>query len=113
MTWLSRAIRNLISNALRYDQTARVVLYQEDSEVIVSVDDEGPGIAANDIDRMMKAFTRGEGSRNRSTGGAGLGLALVEAITEQHGGRVVLQNRTDDAGEPVGLSAKIALPFNS
>ena len=111
--WVTRAIRNLISNALRYGHTARVVLYLEKSAVVVSVDDDGYGLAADDIGRMTQAFIRGESSRNRGTGGAGLGLTLVEAIIERHGGRIVVANRLDRAGKQIGLSAKIVFRVNA
>jgi len=54
---------------------------------------------------MMEPFTRGEGSRNRTTGGAGLGLAIARAIAEQHGGRLALANRPEG-----GLRVELRLP---
>lgn len=105
VTWLRRALRNLINNALRYAGTATVTLIQEDNRITLRVDDNGPGIPEARIADMLEPFTRGEGSRNRDTGGAGLGLTLARAIAEQHGGQLVLQNR--DTG---GLRAEIRLP---
>lgn len=104
-TWLRRALRNLIGNALRYGLTARVSLEREGSEVVIAVRDEGPGIPPLQLARMVEPFTRGEGSRNRSTGGAGLGLAIARAIAEQHGGQLVMANRAKR-----GLRVELRLP---
>jgi signal transduction histidine kinase len=110
-TWLRRALRNLISNALRYGSTAHVSLLRENRSAVIRIDDDGPGIAEIDIERMQEPFTRGEPSRNSETGGAGLGLALARAIAEQHGGVLHLSNRTGAAGKVEGLRAEIRLPL--
>lgn len=117
-TWLRRALRNLIGNAVRYGDSARVSVTREEIPAtgrgvpqrwaVIRIDDVGPGIAAGDIDRMMEPFTRGEPSRNSETGGAGLGLTLARAIAEQHGGTLVLANRGDG---PSGLTATLRLPI--
>jgi signal transduction histidine kinase len=104
-TWLRRALRNLIGNALRYGERATVSLRREGGDAIIRIEDEGPGIPTGDLARMMEPFTRGEGSRNRTTGGAGLGLAIARAIAEQHGGRLVLANRPEG-----GLGVELRLP---
>ena len=104
-TWLRRALRNLIANALRYGERATVSLRREGGDAVVRIDDEGPGIPPGDLARMMEPFARGEASRNRSTGGAGLGLAIARAIAVQHGGRLVLANRPEG-----GLRVELRLP---
>ncbi|MFD1612878.1 sensor histidine kinase [Sphingomonas tabacisoli] len=103
---IKRALRNLIENALKYGERARVRVYHEDGCALVEVDDDGPGIPEEDIDRMFEAFTRLEASRSRDTGGSGLGLALARAIVEAHGGSLTLANR--EAG---GLRAVMKLPL--
>lgn len=110
-TWMRRAIRNLIGNALRYGRKARVSLVREGAFAVIRIDDEGPGIAESDMARMQEPFTRGEPSRNSETGGAGLGLTLARAIAEQHGGALVLTNRRAGDGEVTGLSAELRLPL--
>lgn len=110
-TWLRRAVRNLVSNALRYGQSAAIAIVREEDRVLIRIEDQGPGIAADQIEPMMQPFTRGEPSRNSATGGAGLGLTLARAIAEQHGGTLVLTNRTGADGAVVGLTATIALPL--
>lgn len=112
-TWMRRALRNLIGNALRYGQTPHVSLARDGADGVIRIDDNGPGIPADEIGAMMEPFTRGEASRNRETGGAGLGLTLARAIAEQHGGRLILTNRTDAHGGTIGLRAEIRVPLES
>jgi signal transduction histidine kinase len=115
-TWLRRALRNLISNALRYGGTAHVSLARETGTgqdgvpdwAVIRIADAGPGIPEAEISRMMEPFTRGDPSRNSETGGAGLGLTLALAIAEQHGGTLHLANRR---GADSGLTATLRLPI--
>ncbi|MEO6389151.1 MAG: ATP-binding protein [Croceibacterium sp.] len=111
-TWLRRALRNLIGNALRYGGMARVALVREGHFAVVRIEDDGPGIPDGDIAGLMQPFTRGEGSRNRETGGSGLGLTLATAIAEQHGGTVRLTNRRGAGGKIEGLIAELRLPLD-
>lgn len=111
-TWLRRALRNLVSNALRHGGgAARVSLNRQPDSVTIAVEDDGPGIPAGEIERMLEPFTRGDPSRNRGTGGAGLGLTLARAIAEQHGGTLTLGNRTGSDGSVAGLTASLTLPL--
>jgi signal transduction histidine kinase len=109
-TWLRRALRNLIGNALRYGGSARVTLAREAGGVAIAVEDDGPGIPEADLARMLEPFTRGDPSRNSSTGGAGLGLTLARAIADQHGGTLTLANRREVDGAVAGLIATLRLP---
>jgi len=110
-TWLRRAVRNLIDNALRYGGGARVSMVRGKDRVAIRIDDDGPGIPETSIEAMTHPFTRGDPSRNTATGGAGLGLALARAIADQHGGALVLSNRRDGSGRVEGLTAEIELPL--
>jgi len=110
-TWLRRGLRNLIDNALRYGQRARVSLVRETRQAVIWVEDDGPGIAEAEIEQMMEPFSRGEPSRNSATGGAGLGLTLARAIAEQHGGSLMIANRRGPDGKIAGLVATISLPL--
>ena len=110
VTWIKRALRNLVSNAVRYGGNARISLFEQGNCAVLRVEDDGQGIDPARIADMLEPFTRGEGSRNRATGGAGLGLTLARAITQQHGGDLVLSNRHDGA-ETAGLRAEIRLPL--
>lgn len=105
-TWLRRALRNLIGNATRYGGNAHVSLGTEGRMALIRIEDNGPGIPAEEIDQMLEPFTRGDPSRNRATGGAGLGLTLARAIADQHGGSLHLANRPQG-----GLVAELRLPL--
>jgi len=111
-TWLRRALRNLIENALRYGERARISLAREGRQAVVRIEDDGPGIPEGEILAMMEPFARGDGSRNRETGGSGLGLALARAIADQHGGTLTLSNRLGAGGKVAGLVAELRLPID-
>jgi signal transduction histidine kinase len=102
---MRRALRNLIENAVVYGERAHVSVAREPGALRLIVADDGPGIDEARMDEMMEPFTRLEGSRNRETGGAGLGLALVRAIMAEHGGALRLANRAGG-----GLEASLVLP---
>jgi len=111
-TWLRRALRNLIENALRYGERARVSLARDGRQAVVRIEDDGPGIPEGEIAAMMEPFARGDASRNRETGGSGLGLTLARAIAEQHGGTLTLTNRLAPDGKVQGLIAELRLPID-
>ncbi|KQM35831.1 sensor histidine kinase [Sphingomonas sp. Leaf10] len=102
---MRRAVRNLIENAIKYAGSAEVRVETGTDAVAIIVDDQGPGIPADRLDAVFDPFTRLETSRNRDTGGIGLGLALARAIVRDAGGEIALANR--DGG---GLNATIRLP---
>jgi signal transduction histidine kinase len=88
---LERVVRNLTENAAHHAQ-GRIALRltQVDGRVVLSVEDDGPGIAPKDRERALERFVRLDESRGRGTGGAGLGLAIVREVVASHGGEVVL-----------------------
>lgn len=102
---IRRAVRNLIENAVVYGERAHVSVVHGDGAIRIVVADDGPGIAQDRMAEMLEPFTRLEGSRNRETGGAGLGLALVRAIMAEHQGELRLTNRPEG-----GLEASLVLP---
>ena len=104
----TRAIRNLIDNAVKYGGRARVRVFRESGNAVVEVEDEGPGIAPADLERVMDGFQRLEGSRNRETGGTGIGLTIARAILREQGGELRLENRAEG-----GLRACLSLPIGS
>ena len=85
--FLSRALVNVLRNAVRYARS-RVALTVErtGSRTVISVDDDGPGVAPAERARLFEPFTRTEGSRGRDSGGVGLGLAIVKSVADWHGG---------------------------
>lgn len=101
-----RALRNLVDNALAYAGGATLFAEQVDGAVRLVVRDDGPGIDPARIADLVEPFARGEASRNRATGGAGLGLAIANALAEGEGGRLDIANR----GDTTGLEAAIVLP---
>jgi signal transduction histidine kinase len=102
---MRRAVRNLIENAIKYAGSAEVMVTETPRTVEIAVCDRGPGIPRERFEDVFDAFTRLETSRNRETGGIGLGLALARSIVRDAGGNIMLENR--DGG---GLVARITLP---
>lgn len=102
---IRRAVRNLIENAVKYGEEAQVRLVPAAGHVAIEVADRGPGIPEDRLADVFDPFTRLETSRNRDTGGIGLGLALAQAIVREAGGEVTLANRSQG-----GLAATITLP---
>jgi signal transduction histidine kinase len=88
-----RALRNLVENAVTYGQCARVTLTEAQDALAITIDDDGPGIAAPDQERVFEPFVRLETSRSRDTGGVGLGMAIARSIVRSHGGEITLANR--------------------
>jgi signal transduction histidine kinase len=101
-----RALRNLIENALRYGARARVSVSCDRDSAFVAVEDDGPGIPADEVERVFEPFVRLEGSRSAHTGGYGLGLSIARWIARGHGGDVILRNRAGG-----GLNAILKLPL--
>ncbi len=102
---LKRLVSNLVENALKYGGRARGRAFSEDGMAIIEIDDDGPGVPPADLERVFEPFYRGEPSRNRETGGMGLGLAVVRSLARAHGGDVTLANRLGG-----GLRATVKLP---
>jgi signal transduction histidine kinase len=103
---VKRAVGNLVDNALAYGKAARVELRQMTDRIIITIDDEGPGIPEAELERVFEPFYRPDASRNRDTGGVGLGLAIVRRTIQKEGGTVTLVNRSGG-----GLRAEVVLPL--
>jgi len=103
---LKRVFVNLVANAVNYGDSARVRLLNADNRVVmVEVEDDGPGIPSGELDRVFEPFHRGEPSRNRETGGVGLGLPIARNIMRAHGGDVTITNRPSG-----GVKVTVTLP---
>jgi signal transduction histidine kinase len=105
-TLIERAVANLIDNAMKYGEAARVKIVHETGRVVIVVDDDGPGIPADEQEKVFAPFYRREAARNPAKAGVGLGLSIARTVAREHGGDVTLRNR--DGG---GLSALIELPI--
>jgi signal transduction histidine kinase len=105
---LRRALGNLISNAVKYGDRARVSVVDAGGNATITIDDDGPGIPRGDIERAFQPFQRLEQSRNKDTGGFGLGLTIARTIITGHGGSLTLTNRSEG-----GLSATVVLPVKA
>lgn len=102
---LRRAVVNLVENAHRYGGSARIELADSAERVVIDVCDNGPGIAPEEMARVLEPFYRLESSRNRATGGVGMGLSIASDIVSRHGGELSLANRPEG-----GLRVRIVLP---
>ncbi|MDO6415152.1 ATP-binding protein [Sphingomonas sp. BIUV-7] len=105
---LERLFQNLIDNGIAYGGRVTVAVRAEQGAAIVAISDEGPGMDEALLKRAFQPFVRGEPSRNRDTGGIGLGLTIARAIAENHGGTLALANRTGG-----GLEATLRLPLSA
>jgi two-component system osmolarity sensor histidine kinase EnvZ len=104
-TALKRAIANVIENAVKYATPPEVDLTIEEAQVKISISDAGPGIPADSLDLVFNPFFRLETSRNRATGGVGLGLTAAQSIIREHGGEMSVTNRPGS-----GLTVVVVLP---
>ena len=102
---IKRAVQNIVINAIKYGVSASVEVREEADRIDIAVTDRGPGIPADRREDIFRPFYRLETSRNRETGGSGLGLAVARSIARRHGGDIVLE----DAGGG-GLTVRLSLP---
>lgn len=104
---VQRAVENLINNAVRYGSHAKVEVVMLETALRISIEDDGPGIAAKQREQAVKAFSRLDASRNQNAGsGVGLGLAIAADIARSHGGTL----RLGDSEALGGLKAELVLP---
>lgn len=105
---LRRALQNLIDNAIKYGSSAHLRVQDNAQELRIMVEDDGPGIAPQELARVTEPYYRPDASRNSATGGVGLGLSIVRDIALLHGGDLLLTNRAQG-----GLCATLKLPRGS
>jgi signal transduction histidine kinase len=102
---LRRCVTNLVNNAVTYGEKAHISLAQSGADILLTIRDEGPGIPQAKLDEVFQPFRRVEGSRNRQTGGFGLGLTIARNIARRSGGDITLANDADG-----GLRAELRIP---
>jgi signal transduction histidine kinase len=107
---LTRIVTNLIENAGRYASACRVELRREGESAVLSLLDNGPGLPEEALETVFEPFFRLESSRNRDTGGTGLGLSVARALAEAQDGALSLHNRYDH-DQLIGLEARLTLPL--
>jgi two-component system osmolarity sensor histidine kinase EnvZ len=105
---LKRAIANIVENAVKYGTKADIELRLEGKAASVSVSDDGPGIPESLRERVFEPFYRAEASRNRETGGVGLGLSIARAVIRSHGGEIRLADHALG-----GLIVRVDLPIGA
>lgn len=104
---LKRVLTNLLENAIKYGREPSIEMLAGAGEVRIKVLDRGPGLPESSLEHVFTPFFRMEGSRNKSTGGVGLGLSAARAIVLEHGGELKLRNRPSG-----GLQALMVLPVH-
>lgn len=102
---LRRCVANLVGNARRHGESVQVTVRRAGGDAVVTIEDDGPGIPTEELERVFRPFYRLERSRSREAGGTGLGLTVARTVARSHGGDVRLENR--DTG---GLRAIVTLP---
>jgi signal transduction histidine kinase len=102
---LRRVMGNLLDNAIKYGREPAIELESRADQLLIRVLDRGPGIAPEFLEQVFAPFFRLETSRNKSTGGVGLGLSAARAIVLEQGGELTLHNRAGG-----GLEARVLLP---
>jgi signal transduction histidine kinase len=108
---LRRILANLVDNAVRHTRSGvQLATAREGDRAVVTVTDDGPGIAPADRDRVFERFTRLDDSRTLDTGGAGLGLAIVRELVRRHAGTVTLTDADPARPQSPGLRVEVRLP---
>ena len=104
--YLKRCFENIVQNGLTYGKKVKVNIQRSNKRAIVIIEDDGPGIPADQFKNVFKPFYRLDKSRSLNKSGVGLGLAIVEDIINSHGGNIQLAKNKFD-----GLQLKIFLPL--
>jgi len=103
---LKRAFTNLVENAVKYATPPEIELSHNTDVVVIAVRDRGPGIPGEFLERVFDPFFRLDKSRNRNSGGVGLGLTAVKSIIQEHSGEITLANRSEG-----GLEVRVTIPM--
>jgi len=102
---LERAFNNLVDNAIRHTPFSGEISFQydlDDNKAMIMIRDTGPGFSSEELERVFEPLYRGEVSRNRATGGSGLGLTIAQRIFRQHGGDLVASNHAEGGAVLIG-----------
>lgn len=105
---LKRAFRNLVENAIKYGHKADIDIHEDNTNLVISISDAGPGLHPDNMEFVFKPFARVESSRNPDTGGVGLGLAIARSCIRRHGGDIQFKNLKQG-----GLQTIVYLPLDA
>ena len=105
-TLINRCISNLLDNAVKYGKNIKVNLKKSNNNIILLIDDDGPGIPKNEYENVFKPFYKIDKSRNETKSSVGLGMSIASDIIQSHGGNIKLEKSILK-----GLRVKITLPF--
>jgi signal transduction histidine kinase len=89
---LKRALSNILENAFKYGESAKIYLQKSANKILITIEDQGPGIAESDLEKVLEPFYRCDQARSQKTPGMGLGLAIAKSAVLAHGGQIHLQN---------------------
>ena len=103
---MKRCITNFIDNALKYGSQITIKLKQSNNNIIILIDDDGPGIPKNEYENVFKPFYKIDKSRGETKSSVGLGMSIASDIIQSHGGNIKL-----DKSKLNGLQVRITLPF--
>ncbi len=103
---IKRCITNLLNNAVSYGKEINVVLKKTMNNIVIFIDDDGPGIPDHEKENVIKPFYRMDESRSQNKSGVGLGLSIASDIIRSHGGNMFLETSPQK-----GLRVRISLPF--
>jgi signal transduction histidine kinase len=110
MLAVRRIVANLTDNAIAYGREAVIGAYVGGDMLVLTIDDKGPGISPDQRERVLQPFVRLEESRNRNTGGAGLGLAIAQKAAESHGGSLAISEAPGGGGTRVSVRLPLFRP---
>ena len=103
---IQRSINNLIDNAIKYAEKINLKVVKKNNSVLITIDDDGPGISKNEYENVFKPFYKIDKGRGDSKSSVGLGLSITSDIIKSHGGNILLEKSPLD-----GLRVKVFLPL--
>jgi two-component system osmolarity sensor histidine kinase EnvZ len=103
---IKRCINNILNNAVSYGKEINVIIKKTMNNIVIFIDDDGPGIPDREKENVLKPFYRMDESRSQNKSGVGLGLSIASDIVRSHGGNILLETSPQK-----GLRVKISLPF--
>jgi two-component system osmolarity sensor histidine kinase EnvZ len=103
---VQRSINNLIDNAIKYAKKISIKVTTKNNSILITIDDDGPGIPEHEYENVFKPFYKVDKSRGDSKSSVGLGLSIASDIVKSHGGNIKLETSPTN-----GLSIKVILPF--